>query len=249
MNPLEKIERSLEQLVEGVPRALFRHRLQPVELGRHLEKTMMRQQRAGVGGNLVPNEFRVELGADDFEGFEGIRSRVESQMEASLIQTANRRKVDFVGPLSVTIVESDSAPRRQPRITATFVERGGRSHRLDRGTQVVPSAEPRNGIPSFGASLELLDSRDSQTHIVAAGTTTIGRAPDNDVVLSSSDVSRKHARIEASARSVRIHDLRSTNGTRVNGETVSQSDLVHGDIVQFGSTRMRFTMFDRARSR
>lgn len=249
MNPFEKIERTLEQLVEGVPRALFRHRLQPVELGRHLERTMLRQQRSGVGGNLVPNEFRVELGAEDFEGFDGILSRVESQMEASLIQSANRRKVDFVGPLSVTIVESGSVPRRQPRITATFVERRGSTPRQDRGTQVVPSVESRKAVASFGASLVLLDSHDPQTFIVAAGTTAIGRAPENDVVLSSSDVSRQHARIDASARSVRIHDLRSTNGTRINGEAVTQSDLIDGDIIQFGGVRLRFTMLDRTRTR
>jgi pSer/pThr/pTyr-binding forkhead associated (FHA) protein len=38
---------------------------------------------------------------------------------------------------------------------------------------------------------------------------------------------------------VRIHDLNSTNGTRVNGEPVSLSDLDANDEVTFGQQRFR----------
>jgi serine/threonine-protein kinase len=46
---------------------------------------------------------------------------------------------------------------------------------------------------------------------------TIGRAPDNDIVLSSLDVSRRHARLEKVAGSWRIVDVESRGGTFYDG--------------------------------
>jgi len=59
------------------------------------------------------------------------------------------------------------------------------------------------------------------------------------VVLPSAFVSQRHARIEATNGSVKVFDLQSTNGTRVNGDTISQWDLENGDELQFGDLRFR----------
>lgn len=236
MKVLEKIERSLEQLVEGVPRVLFRHRLQPAELGRALEREMMRHQQAGLGAHLVPNDFRVGLAPDDFEPIAGFRGSLENQMESWLTQAAQRRQCMFVGPVSVSIMESAEASRRGPAITCDFVERaaGDDDSSRRRGGRRGPAPA------GFAASLVLLDDGGKQRRfIVPSGETTIGRSPENDIVLTADDVSRHHARIEADNRGVRLHDLRSTNGTRVNGETISQADLFGGDMVQVGRVRMR----------
>ncbi len=45
---------------------------------------------------------------------------------------------------------------------------------------------------------------------------TIGRTPDNDIVLDNSLVSRQHARLQVDARGVWIMDLNTTNGVLVN---------------------------------
>lgn len=46
---------------------------------------------------------------------------------------------------------------------------------------------------------------------------TIGRAPDNDIVLSSPDVSRRHARLEQQGKGWHIVDVKSCGGTFYNG--------------------------------
>ncbi|MDQ2786258.1 MAG: DUF3662 and FHA domain-containing protein [Chloroflexota bacterium] len=77
---------------------------------------------------------------------------------------------------------------------------------------------------------------------------TIGRALDNDVVLDSNDVSRHHVRIEPAGTLLRLIDLGSTNGTRVNSRRVSEHLLRNGDMVELGSTQLLFRVGDPAAS-
>jgi hypothetical protein len=71
---------------------------------------------------------------------------------------------------------------------------------------------------------------------------SIGRAPDNDVVVGDPATSGHHGRIEVRAGSFWISDLGSTNGTMVNGEPVIEKQLSDGDLVAVGQNTMRFTL-------
>jgi hypothetical protein len=71
---------------------------------------------------------------------------------------------------------------------------------------------------------------------------TIGRAGGNDIVLQDSSVSGRHARIERRGTQVFVVDLNSSNGTRVNGQRVQQVQLVGGETIQLGETRLRIEM-------
>jgi pSer/pThr/pTyr-binding forkhead associated (FHA) protein len=59
-------------------------------------------------------------------------------------------------------------------------------------------------------------------------------------VLADPNVSRKHAEIRPRGSTFLVVDLGSTNGTRINGIRVNEHELVDGDEVMFGNTRMRF---------
>ena len=69
---------------------------------------------------------------------------------------------------------------------------------------------------------------------------TIGRLPESTIVLADPNVSRSHAEIRPRASGYVVVDLGSTNGTKVNGARVSEQELVDGDEITFGNTRMRF---------
>jgi diguanylate cyclase (GGDEF)-like protein len=77
---------------------------------------------------------------------------------------------------------------------------------------------------------------------VALGDRTIhiGRLPACELVIESSSVSRRHARIELRAEGHFIVDLGSKNGTRVNGDTVRESRLEDGDTVKLGKAVLKY---------
>src|SRR6185312_5757581 len=63
----------------------------------------------------------------------------------------------------------------------------------------------------------------------------VGRLVSSDLVLESEQVSRKHAElIKDPMGRWWIRDLKSRNGTRVNGQLVTERVLVPGDAVQIG---------------
>ena len=80
------------------------------------------------------------------------------------------------------------------------------------------------------------------TFRVLAGTiSTIGRARRADFVLDAAMVSRLHCRLTATqADSLEVLDLKSTNGTYVNGRRVARSVLRAGDRLTVG--RVEFTV-------
>jgi pSer/pThr/pTyr-binding forkhead associated (FHA) protein len=64
---------------------------------------------------------------------------------------------------------------------------------------------------------------------------SIGRLTENDVILSSARVSRRHAVVRKSAEGVELVDVGSSNGTKLNGEALlarSPAALTPGDRVE-----------------
>lgn len=69
---------------------------------------------------------------------------------------------------------------------------------------------------------------------VEKGRCIIGRSDDADFVLSSRDVSRYHAAIEFDGEKCVVEDLKSTNGTFVNGSRITRQILNIGDELLIG---------------
>lgn len=76
--------------------------------------------------------------------------------------------------------------------------------------------------------------------------TVIGRAADASVRLKDDGVSRRHAKILHSEGQVIVEDMKSANGTLLNGQRVDRAQLQDGDKIQVGSTTiLKFTYADR----
>ncbi len=68
----------------------------------------------------------------------------------------------------------------------------------------------------------------------------IGRLPDNTVVIDNEAVSGHHARVVREGDQFVLEDLKSTNGTFVNGERITRHALRHGDAVLIGKHTLVF---------
>ena len=79
------------------------------------------------------------------------------------------------------------------------------------------------------------EEADLVTHELTRDIFTIGSAPLNHIVIDDPAVSAQHAILARVADSYWLKDLNSTNGTQVNGVSISDAELKDGDKIQFGS--------------
>jgi predicted component of type VI protein secretion system len=76
---------------------------------------------------------------------------------------------------------------------------------------------------------------------LAFGITLIGRGEDCHITLFDSSVSRQHARIIVDDRCAIIDDLKSRNGSRVNGKRIDGPvELSEGDRIRIGTQELVF---------
>jgi DNA-binding NtrC family response regulator len=72
----------------------------------------------------------------------------------------------------------------------------------------------------------------------------VGAHASSDLVLTDEHVSRRHLRIDVEDGGCVLHDLGSTNGTRVGGVRVRVAPLEEGALIDCGQTRLRFSFSD-----
>jgi pSer/pThr/pTyr-binding forkhead associated (FHA) protein len=80
--------------------------------------------------------------------------------------------------------------------------------------------------------------------MLAKGVTHVGRADDNDLILSDVGVSRRHARIVVAARGATIEDMGSGNGTFYQGQRVQRQVLQDGDEILVDPFILRFRIHE-----
>ncbi len=96
----------------------------------------------------------------------------------------------------------------------------------------------------FRATLLVINgaNRGSRYEISSALDVVIGRSVGCNLRLDDSEVSRHHARISHNGTDFVLNDLKSANGTKVNGQPVAERALGNGDSLQFGSSVIAFQL-------
>lgn len=105
-------------------------------------------------------------------------------------------------------------------------------------TSPQPQAPPPAGDHRRGArrySVVVVDGPEAGITVPIAGERlTIGRE-GTDLVLDDAEVSRTHAALEPAGTGATLKDLGSRNGTRVDGASISEIEIFHGDEFQVGT--------------
>ena len=111
-------------------------------------------------------------------------------------------------------------------------------------TMAMPARPAAAGV-SAGPQAELtIESGPDagHTHRATDKAVRLGRSPDNDVILRDPATSGHHARLERRDEAFWVVDLGSTNGTFVNGESVQEKQLNHGDRLTVGQNSVHFSL-------
>ena len=221
MGVLQRFERRLEGLVQGAFAKAFGGYVEPVEVAAALTREAEDKKAIVAAGRvLVPNTYVVELGTADLERLAEYDEPLRKELAAMVGEAAQEHGWSFVGPVEVSFAEVSGLE------TGTFRVRS----QVEAGPE---AATPQ--VAAGGPHLELGD-----TTIRLAPTTVVGRGTDVDVRLPDTGVSRRHAELRVLDDRVELHDLGSTNGTRVNGRRVAAVTLTDGDVLTLGTTDLVF---------
>lgn len=248
VNILDRFEQSFERLMEGSVGRLFRSPVQPAEIGRKLERAMVSNQVVSVDSTLVPNDYRVAMHPQDMVLFVDFVPALCRQMEAWLNDLAADRGFSTIDRVRVQIVGDETVPRRAIQVTAAIADRpefGRDEQEAFQRTELYRVIRETSGMTPMRLKFTG-GTQAGQEFVIRKSVTTVGRALDNDIVLESGDVSRHHARFEYVDDALRLVDLNSTNGTRINGKSVrAQSTVRAGDEITFGTLNANIVAFDR----
>jgi pSer/pThr/pTyr-binding forkhead associated (FHA) protein len=107
----------------------------------------------------------------------------------------------------------------------------------------APATQPAAMTGGGQAELTIESGPDAgHSHRAGDRTLRLGRSPDNDVILRDPATSGHHARLERRGDQFWLIDLGSTNGTFVNGESVQEKQLNHGDRLTIGQNSVHFAL-------
>lgn len=77
-------------------------------------------------------------------------------------------------------------------------------------------------------------------HVLKDDAITIGRMKGNTIALDDISVSLSHAKLTRKEGDYYLKDLNSTNGTMLNGQSITEARLHDGDHLKFGEVRGRY---------
>ena len=95
-------------------------------------------------------------------------------------------------------------------------------------------------LPQPAKLLVKLLGKGSQHIELTLETLTIGRKADNTLVIEDPAVSGHHAQIVKIQAVFFLEDLKSTNGTAINGKPITRHQLRDADVITIGQHRLVF---------
>jgi pSer/pThr/pTyr-binding forkhead associated (FHA) protein len=90
-------------------------------------------------------------------------------------------------------------------------------------------------------TLKFKDTKVKDFHLEKGDNLTIGRLNSNNIVIENLAVSSHHAKIDSVDNGYLLTDLKSKNGTFVNGKLTTSHWLGHGDTINIGKHTLVFT--------
>jgi hypothetical protein len=245
------LENKLEGLVEGFFTRAFRSGLQPVEVGRRIIREMGDNKTVSVNRVYAPNEFSVVMGSDDLSRFSQMKGGLEKEFTELIIDAAKQNRWNLMGLPKIDFREDETMGKGEFKVESTFGSPADQPNRVSTHEPDEDAAAPsavsshtaeKMGLAASAPQLLVLDGdgKPSERISLTRDPVVIGRLSSNDVVLSDSNVSRRHAELTCADGRWILSDLGSTNGSMVNGRMIKEHPLADGDRLAFGTSELIF---------
>lgn len=215
MGFLENFEKALERIVTGAFSKTFKSELQPIEIASAIRAEM--DSKASIVSRdriLAPNTFNVRLSAADFQRMRALGANLVSELTALTQTHAQKQGFQFGAALDIKLIEDGS---------------------LNLG-QIVVSSTTEEIAVRWVPQLEL----NGRLFSLATARTSVGRDASADIQIDDSGLSRKHFEILWDGAKAGIRDLGSTNGTIVDGRSITEAPLQNESQISAGRSVFTF---------
>jgi len=178
-----------------------------------------------VSAHVVPKALSAFADEDEKTTIE---NGWEEEASTTVEQGEVAEKIRTLGLRPITNVTESSSGMEEPTVDERCANNAGIS-------MITPAAVHARLIVTQG------NDSGQTSEIVPGKTYTVGRAIDNDIVLTDIAVSRKHFDLRYENDAWILADRGSGNGTLVNG-TIEDAPfmLANGDSIEIGNTTFRF---------
>ena len=222
MGMLDRVERRLDNMINGSFARAFKAELVPAEIAadlrRECDDTVVVR---GQGRPVAANDYVVQMAPEDFNRLAPYAAELAAQLNDAIRAHVQEQRYLLVGPLAVRLEASEELAVGVCHIRSV----------------AVPANQPA-GSRVQQASTPWLELNGGRIPL-SSRLVILGRSPEADVRLHDPGVSSRHAAIRL-ARTATIEDLGSTNGTFVDGRRVRTAELRDGAVIVLGGVRVTF---------
>lgn len=215
MGFLENFEKGLERIVTGAFSKTFKSELQPVEISSAIKNEMdAKSSILSRDRILAPNSYRVRLSSPDFARMAALGNPLIAELTDLTTKHAKKQGFQFGAALVIRLSEDESLPIGQIEV---------QSHSEDVTVEWTPALDIAG-----------------QRYLLTKSRTVIGRDASSDIQVDDTGLSRNHFEVVWDGKSGGVRDLKSTNGTRVDGRTITETGIKADSVINAGHTDFIF---------
>jgi len=186
----------------------------------------------------VPNAWTVRLADRDLRRRHGELAGWSDGLAAHLVDEHARLGLPTAGMVSVSFASASELAPGRFQVQAAVAP--GDPVVVQQPDQLL--GRPRLTLPAGGEARHGTPRAAGIDHevMLPAGTFVIGRDRSADLRLLDATVSPRHVTLEVTADRIRMTDLGSLNGTKVDGVPSVTADLVDGNRIELGGATLLF---------
>ncbi|HHU32219.1 MAG: FhaA domain-containing protein [Zhaonellaceae bacterium] len=244
MSFLRSVEEKLETVYERWIGKIFKGPLKPGEIAGKAIRVMIRNKKVSINKTYVPNYYQINLSKEDYLQIQPILDSFSEEISETLAANAAERSFTILGKPLVTFEINSELSQGQLKINTKYVETKSpviiEDEKKVLEDTLTFSKQQTSRLPVQNDwSFQVLQGPDKGKKFrIISGLMTIGRKPENDIVLNDSSISRVHARVRLQSNKLTITDLDSTNGVVVNGLPIKESQVFAGDEIILGQSKL-----------